>query len=184
MRRLRRSNGAVRIRGVQLVLDCGWSGGADRGVHLAPIAGSPDSARKSSDGGPVESLESVRPEREASMVEVDNISDWQGKELIDRDGERIGKLEDVYVDTASDQPIFVTVKEGFVSKHLTFVPLDGAAASPDGLQVAVSKAEIKDAPNIDQGAELSQDQEAAVYGHYGVIYSPADNPSGRRLAKR
>jgi PRC-barrel domain len=118
------------------------------------------------------------------MVEVDNIADWKGKDLIDRDGERIGKLEDVYVDTASDRPIFVTVKEGFVSKHLTFVPLSGAAASPDGLQVAVSKAQIKDAPNIDQGAELSQDEEAAVYGHYGVIYSPADNPSGRRLGKR
>ncbi|HEX5191371.1 MAG TPA: PRC-barrel domain-containing protein [Solirubrobacteraceae bacterium] len=119
------------------------------------------------------------------MVEVDNIGDWKGKQLIDRDGEKIGKLEDVYVDTANDEPMFVTVKEGLVvSKHLTFVPLAGAAASPDGLKVAVSKAQIKDAPNIDRGGELSQDQEAALYGHYEIAYAPADNPSGRRLAKR
>ena len=118
------------------------------------------------------------------MVEVDNIADWKGKDLIDRDDEKIGRLEDVYVDTESDRPMFVTVKEGFVSKHLTFVPLAGAAASPDGLRVAVSKAQVKDAPNIDQDGELSQDQEAALYGHYELAYSPAANPSGRRLARR
>ena len=118
------------------------------------------------------------------MVHVDNIGDWKGKELIDRDDERIGKLEDVYVDTSSDQPVFATVKEGFVSKHLTFVPLAGASASPDGLKVSVAKAQIKDAPNIDQGGELTQEDEAALYGHYQLAYTPAVNPSGRRLAKR
>lgn len=118
------------------------------------------------------------------MVQVENIGDWKGKELIDRDDERIGKLQDVYVDTASDEPMFVTVKEGVVSKHLTFVPLTWAAASPDGLKVSVTKAQIKDAPNIDRDGELSQDDEAALYGHYALSYTPAANPSGRRLAKR
>ena len=118
------------------------------------------------------------------MVQVDNVADWKGKDLIDRDGEKIGKLEDVYVDTETDRPVFVTVKEGLISKHLTFVPLEGAGASPDGLQVSVSKAQIKDAPNIDQGGELAQDEEAALYSHYELVYAPASNPSGRRLGKR
>jgi hypothetical protein len=118
------------------------------------------------------------------MVHVENIGDWKGKELIDRDHEKIGKLEDVYVDTATDEPMFVTVKEGLMAKHLTFVPLTGAAASPDGLKVSVTKAQIKDAPNIDRDGELSQDDEAALYGHYALTYAPADNPSGRRLARR
>jgi sporulation protein YlmC with PRC-barrel domain len=118
------------------------------------------------------------------MVQVDNVADWKGKDLIDRDGEKIGKLEDVYVDTETDRPVFVTVKEGLISKHLTFVPLEGAGVSPDGLQVAVSKAQIKDAPNLDQGDELAQDEEAALYSYYELVYSPASNPSGRRLGKR
>jgi sporulation protein YlmC with PRC-barrel domain len=118
------------------------------------------------------------------MVEVDNIGDWQGRDLLDRDGEKIGKLEDVYVDTESDRATFVTVKEGLISKHLTFVPLTGAVASPDGLKVSVSKAQIKDAPNIDQGGELSQTEEADLYAHYELTYAPASNPSGRRLGKR
>ena len=49
------------------------------------------------------------------MVEVENIGDWKGKDLIDRDDERVGKVEDVYVDTENDRPVFVTIKEGFVS---------------------------------------------------------------------
>ena len=118
------------------------------------------------------------------MPEVENISDWRGKEIVDRDGEKIGKLEDVYIDTGTDQPVFGVVKEGLVSKHLTFVPLTGATASPDGLKVAVSKQQVKDAPNIDQGGELSAQEESDLYRHYEVAYTPGTAPSGRRLARR
>jgi sporulation protein YlmC with PRC-barrel domain len=40
------------------------------------------------------------------------LGDWRGKDVLDRDGEKIGKLEDVYVDTESDVEEFGTVKEG------------------------------------------------------------------------
>ena len=60
--------------------------------------------------------------------------------LVDRDGEKIGKLQDVYVDVENDEPQFATVKEGFIGRHLTFVPLGGIKVGPDDLQVAVTKA--------------------------------------------
>ena len=59
-----------------------------------------------------------------------NVADWHGKTLVDRDGERIGKLEDVYVDIENDEPQFGTVKEGFIGRHLTFVPLGGITVDP------------------------------------------------------
>jgi hypothetical protein len=118
------------------------------------------------------------------MAEVENLADWRGKDLIDRDGNKIGKLEDVYVDTQTDEPMFGAVKEGLLSKHLTFVSLVDATASPDGLTVAVSNEQVKNAPNIDQGGELDRDAEADLYRHYELPYSPANTPSGRRLAKR
>ena len=43
--------------------------------------------------------------------------------LVDREGERIGKLEELYVDIENDEPQFATVKEGLIGRHLTFVPL-------------------------------------------------------------
>jgi hypothetical protein len=53
------------------------------------------------------------------------IADWHGKQLVDIDGDKIGKLEDVYVDVETDEPMFGTVKEGVIGRHLTFVPLVG-----------------------------------------------------------
>src|ERR1041384_5353235 len=91
-----------------------------------------------------------------------NVAEWHGKMLVDRDGERIGKLQDVYVDGEEDEPQVATVKEGFIGRHLTFVPLGGIKIGPDELQVTVTKEQIKSAPNIEQhGEELSQADESA-----------------------
>jgi uncharacterized protein YrrD len=114
-----------------------------------------------------------------------DIAEWHGRELVDRDGERIGKLEEVYFDVETDQPQFGTVKEGFVGRHLTFVPLAGITIGPDNLQAAVSKKQVSEAPNIAlQGDELSQADESALYHHYELNYTPLDSQSGRRLARR
>ena len=119
------------------------------------------------------------------MVTHRNIAEWHGKQLVDRDGERIGKLEDVYVDVETDEPAFGTVKGGLISRHLTFVPLAGITIGPDSLQVSVSKDQVKDAPNIElKGDELSQAEESSLYHHYELNYTPPQTESGRRLARR
>jgi len=112
-------------------------------------------------------------------------AEWHGKLLVDRNGERIGKLQDVYVDVENDEAQFATVKEGFIGRHLTFVPLGGITVGPDDLQVAVTRDQVKSAPNIElQGDELSQEDESALYHHYELNYTPPDTESGRRLARR
>jgi sporulation protein YlmC with PRC-barrel domain len=114
-----------------------------------------------------------------------NVADWHGKMLVDLHGERIGKLQDVYVDIETDDPQFATVKEGLIGRHLTFVPLGGIKVGPDELQVSVSKEQVQAAPNIEQhGEELSQADESALYHHYELNYTPPDTESGRRLARR
>ena len=114
-----------------------------------------------------------------------NVADWRGKLLVDRNNEKIGKLQDVYVDVENDEPQFGTVKEGLIGRHLTFVPLGGLTVGPDDLQVTVTKDQIKAAPNIEQhGEELSQADESALYHHYELNYTPPNTESGRRLARR
>src|SRR5271157_4715045 len=96
-----------------------------------------------------------------------NVADWHGKMLVDRDGERIGKLEDVYVDVETDEPQFATVKEGFIDRHLTFVPLGGIVVGPDDLQAAVTKEQVRSAPELAlHGEELSQADESTLYHHF------------------
>ena len=113
------------------------------------------------------------------------VADWLGKVIVDRDGERIGKLQDVYVDVETDEPQFGTVKEGIFPRHLTFVPLAGVQVSPELLQVAATKEQVRSAPDIElQGEELSQADESTLYHHFEQNYTPIDTESGRRLARR
>ena len=113
------------------------------------------------------------------------VGEWLGKPIVDRDGERIGKLQDVYVDVETDEPQFGTVKEGVFTRHLTFVPLAGVQVGPDHLQVTVTKDQIRSAPDIElQGEELSQADESTLYHHFEQNYIPIKNESGRRLARR
>src|ERR1700683_2427601 len=93
-----------------------------------------------------------------------SVSEWHGKMLIDANGEKIGKLQDVYVDVETDVPQFATVKEGFIiGRHLTFVPLGGIQIGPDDLRVQVTKEQVQSAPDIDiHGGELSQSDESTL----------------------
>ena len=114
-----------------------------------------------------------------------NVAEWHGKMLVDRNGEKIGKLQDIYVDIENDQPQFATVKEGLIGRHLTFVPLGGIQIGPDDLQVAVTKEQVRSAPDIElHGEELSQADESTLYHHFELNYTPITTQSGRRLARR
>jgi uncharacterized protein YrrD len=114
-----------------------------------------------------------------------DVAEWHGKMLVDRNGEKIGKLQDVYVDVETDEPQFATVKEGFLDRHLTFVPLAKIQIGPDDLQVSVTKERVKTAPDIDlHGEELSQADESKLYHHFEMNYTPISTESGRRLARR
>ena len=114
-----------------------------------------------------------------------NVAEWHGKMLVDRTGAKIGKLQDVYVDVETDEPQFATVKEGFIGRHLTFVPLTGIEVGPDELKVAVTKDQVRSAPDIEMhGEELSQADESKLYHHFELNYTPISTESGRRLARR
>lgn len=116
------------------------------------------------------------------MFEAADIREWRGQRVVDQDGEKIGELEAVYVDTATDQPAFGTVVTGFVGRRkLTFVPFAGATVGPDYLKVAWSKAVVKDAPSIDTDGELLAEDEPGVLSHYGLDTGVG---GGRRLARR
>ena len=114
-----------------------------------------------------------------------NVAEWHGKMLVDRNGEKIGKLEDVYVDVET-APQFGTIKEAFIGRHLTFVPLGGLHIGPDDLQVVpVTKDQVESAPNIEHARRGAiQADESALYHHFELNYPPPNTESGRRLARR
>ena len=118
------------------------------------------------------------------MFDVDDIRDWRGLPVVDKDGGKIGKLEAVYFDTATEEASFATVKVGLPGGgRLVFVPLAGARVSPSHLRVIVDKKTAKDAPSIGTDGELEASGEPGIYGHYGLDYQVGANGE-RRLGRR
>jgi PRC-barrel domain len=118
------------------------------------------------------------------MFEAENIRDWRGHEVVDVDGNKIGHLESVYVDTGTDLPSFGTVSVGIGHRQrLAFVPLDRATVAPGHLKVFYTKKQVRDAPSIDTDGELPAADEEAVFRHYGLEYPPGADGE-RRLGRR
>ena len=118
------------------------------------------------------------------MFEAADIREWRAHDVVDAEGHKIGELEAVYVDTATDLPSFGTVTVGLPTRHrLVFVPLDHATVGPGYVKVPYDKKHVKDAPAIDTDGELRAGDEEAVFKHYGLAYEPGAGGE-RRLGRR
>lgn len=102
----------------------------------------------------------------------------KGATMTSSDGAKIGKVADAYLDNDTQLPEWALVHTGLFGKKGTFVPLAQARLDGDSLVVPYSKDQIKDAPNAEPDAELSQEEEAALYAHYGLAYSDSTSDSG------
>jgi hypothetical protein len=115
---------------------------------------------------------------------AENIRDWRDHDVVDSSGDKIGSLESVYFDTATDTATFATVQIGIPGRRrLVFAPLTGAVVSPRYLKLQVDKKTVKDAPAIDTDGELTAEAEPAVFEHYGLPYALGANGE-RRLGRR
>jgi uncharacterized protein (TIGR02271 family) len=104
------------------------------------------------------------------MTEVTEAYDFRGRTLIDRDGDKIGKIDDVYTDRQDGQPEWALVNTGLFGSKKTFVPLRAAQPVGEDLRVPLEKAQVKDAPRIEADGELSETEERQLYTHYDVAY--------------
>jgi uncharacterized protein (TIGR02271 family) len=112
------------------------------------------------------------------MTDSQSIAEWRGQELLGSDGDKIGTIEEIYVDNDTDQPEWALVKTGLFGGKGTFVPLSQATPEEDGVRVPFEKAMVKDAPNIDPDGQLSPSEERTLYEHYSLEYGDTDTGSG------
>jgi uncharacterized protein (TIGR02271 family) len=96
--------------------------------------------------------------------------DWKGRKVLDSEGDKVGKLDEIYQDTASGQPEWALVNTGLFGSKSTFVPLSGAKPSGEDVQLGYTNEQIKDAPGIEADGELSHEEEHDLYAHYGLDY--------------
>ncbi len=94
---------------------------------------------------------------------------FAGYEVYDQAGEKIGKVDDLFVDE-SDQPEYVGVKMGFLGMSSTLIPwqlvtLDEGSGR---LTAATDKDTAKNGPAFDDDREITPEFEQQVYSYYGL----------------
>src|SRR3954447_25906857 len=113
-----------------------------------------------------------------ATIEKDRILSFRGQDLRDNDGSKIGSIEEIYLDTQTGEPEWALVHTGLFGTKQTFVPIRDASEAEGGLQVPFEKSQVKDAPKVDPDGQLSQNEEADLYRHYGMGYSESDSDTG------
>ena len=87
----------------------------------------------------------------------------------DKNGDKVGKIGQLFVDSNSGEPTFVAVNTGLFGRNSSLVPLAGAKLNNEELHVVHTKDEISDAPNISDTDEgLEPEEEERLYKHYGL----------------
>ncbi|WP_298806991.1 PRC and DUF2382 domain-containing protein [uncultured Pseudokineococcus sp.] len=102
------------------------------------------------------------------MASDQQIRDLYAATVVSTNGDKIGAVEQVYLDDTSGEPEWVTVKTGLFGSAQSFVPLAAAAVEGDQIRVPFLKDRIKDAPRMEEDEDLSPAQEAELYRYYGL----------------
>ncbi len=113
------------------------------------------------------------------MTQFTDAYEFQGRTLVDRDGQKVGTVDEVYTDREGGQPEWALVHTGLFGMKKHFVPLSGAAPAGEDIRADVTKDDVKDAPSIEADGQLSEAEERTLYEHYGVPYTTAGTTSGR-----
>ena len=112
------------------------------------------------------------------MPNTQEVTDWKGQKLVSQDGDKIGTIDEVYVDEQTGKPEWLAVSTGLFGSRVSFVPLAEAQRDGDDIRVPYAKDQVKDSPNADADGALSQDEESRLYRHYGLDYSESRSDSG------
>jgi sporulation protein YlmC with PRC-barrel domain len=101
--------------------------------------------------------------------ELNHVEDLRAAPVVDREGAKIGTVEDIFIDRQTGRPAWAAVSTGLLGRRHTLVPLfDGFLNTNGEVQLPLAKAQVKDAPSINPGEELTPALERRMWKHYGL----------------
>jgi hypothetical protein len=97
---------------------------------------------------------------------------------------RIGKISKVYLDDQTGQPRRILVTTGLFGTRQSFAPVHGSRSDGEMVVLAVAKDQVKDAPNIDEDAHISETEKDPLRQYYTGYSAPPRRPAVTRQAGR
>jgi len=102
------------------------------------------------------------------MISSNELAGLAGAAMHGADGQKIGKIVDVYESTQAEDGTFVTVHTGMFGGHASFVPLAQASLQGKDVVVPYDKNLVKDAPRVQADQDLTSVEEDRLYQHYNL----------------
>ena len=109
-----------------------------------------------------------------AAIDKDRMLAFRGNDLTDRDGDKIGRIEEIYLDPGTGEPEWALVHTGLLGSKRSFVPLTDATEADGQLRVPLAKDTVKDAPGVEPNGQLSEGEEAELIAHYAPEESTED----------
>jgi uncharacterized protein (TIGR02271 family) len=118
---------------------------------------------------------------EDGMITRDSIQRVLGVTAVDRAGDKIGRVGNIYVDDSTGEPEWMTVHTGRFGRRETLVPLQPVELRDGEVVVPFEKERVVNAPNVDvrAAAHLSEQDEARLYEYYSMSQPGA--PAGSAI---
>jgi sporulation protein YlmC with PRC-barrel domain len=94
---------------------------------------------------------------------------YEDYKVYDNQGERIGKVDDLFVDE-TDREEYIGVKMGFLSLKSTLIPMDIVRVNEGErtIEVSESKDHVRNAPSFDDDEDITPDYEDRIRSHFGL----------------
>jgi uncharacterized protein (TIGR02271 family) len=95
--------------------------------------------------------------------------EYAGYTVVDQDGSKIGKVDDLFLDE-NDRPEYFGVKMGFLGTSSTLIPADIATVDKERgfIEVSQTKDSVKNGPAFNDDHEITPEYENEVRSYYSL----------------
>ena len=108
---------------------------------------------------------------------MDRLAEMRGTPVYSSDGDKIGSVEELFLDEDTRQAEWIGLGTGFFGTKRVLVPVAGVDVRDDAVYVPYAKDHVKGTPDLD-GDAISQETESRLYAHYGLPYSERRSETG------
>jgi uncharacterized protein (TIGR02271 family) len=101
-----------------------------------------------------------------------------GYDVLDSAGNKIGTVDGVWADDATDELEFIGVKTGWLMGKIHAIPMRDAQIGDGTITLPYGEDQVKNAPSFGSDDEISPEQEEEIYSYYGTARTTAPSPTG------
>lgn len=102
---------------------------------------------------------------------ADRDEDIRGREVRDRDGDKVGTVSDLLVDQTDRKVRFLEIASGGflgIGRDTTFIPVDAITAiTDDEVQIGPTREKVATAPTYDPDLISERETYSGILGYYG-----------------